>query len=90
MNKRKFYTAARNPDYLESSPLRAISPAISKVRYFLRDDSAMEDDGAYSGTAGILTKPIAREVESWLATPEARQKTLRNILIYAAVQTALM
>lgn len=91
MNERIKYTAVRNPNYLEDSPVLAISHAVySKARSFIRDDSAMEDDGAYSGSAGILTKPIARELGSWFATSEARDKTLRNAIALAAVQLALM
>lgn len=91
MSKRIKYTAARNPDYLESSPVRAVGWAVyDRAWHLILDDSVMEDDGAYSGSAGILTKPIAREVNSWIETPEARGKTLRNIMICTAVQASLM
>ena len=89
MSKLK-YTAARGIDYLVKSPVRAVGWAVyDRAWHFILDDSTMREE-AYAGSPAVLVRPIAREVNSWIETPEARSKTLRNVITITAAQLALM
>ena len=67
-----------------------INSVVPRVESFMNDESGVPYNQAPAGSIGYIARPVFRETKSWVDTPQARYRTLRNAMVITAAQLALM